>query len=469
MFCQTHVESEVKEFRDKHANFTDILGIDTSYFYTREWYLSGKYYSMFNLKSGELISNLKHNELYKKEYQEYGVDGHFTTSDGFYSILSAYHKKKESNEFIIQKLDFVGNNNINKIAESISIPKNFRKSINTDVYTSGGNEFLLCLVSWFDKNTETLFASMYLFDSNFNSVFSREVKYESTLSLRNITLDKEGSIYFRRVAPNSEHYIASFDANREFEYWETKIDRSFIEEEHQVVNVNLAVNSQSELLVSGIYVNDKDIVEKLFYQKYDGFSKELKQSKAFPFNEEFTREFISKDKSFFRFEPKVKYFNGLNYYFTTDNDLIIVAEDKYTTQERVGETAAYRYTDHFNDIIVIVINSEDELVFSGGVHRSHSKTSYGGSSPSIHVYTPQAYACICQDANFLFLYRNRGSLQIKQFDPNEKTLITRELNEFEHEWPIQIKTISKSPFSNKIIALRRNLKSREFKYSIYTY
>jgi hypothetical protein len=196
-----------------------------------------------------------------------------------------------------------------------------------------------------------------------------ESRDENTYKIYNYMVDNEGSFYYAKRYSAAETYVVSYDANKDYEKWEEKIDLENLKVNHRLSNITFGVNEKNDIIITGFYeflnkraskyqVSPGDL-KGSFFMKIDGISKELVVNKISEFNEDFLKSFQSKKQKKKNEIPTVLNRYGFTQLLTkTDGGGIFIGEHQFSREVQNGVIFYYR------DFVVINLSADGEIIWS---------------------------------------------------------------------------------------------------------
>jgi len=182
-------------------------------------------------------------------------------------------------------------------------------------------------------------------------------------------IDNDGSIYYIRFK-DMNLYVGSFDANKDFEKWEEKINVDLEKvEDLYLHNVRLNINKKNELTVTGLVSSKAEKKEDMalcgsLYINMDRESKEVKISKYNKFKSEFLDQFktardIKKNKA-----AKVKKtFNSAKVVDKEDGGVLCIFEYYRNEGDRYSNMQYIEY----GDIVIVNFSKEGDMLWANRV------------------------------------------------------------------------------------------------------
>lgn len=117
-----------------------------------------------------------------------------------------------------------------------------------------------------------------LFDCDMNMLLEKtEIlnKKEIDYSTMDYVIDNEGSVFYFKKMSSGESYIVSYDATKDYEKWEEKIDISKLDINQSVGYIKFGFDSKNDLIITGLCFKEQKL-NGCMYLKIDNKSKETK-------------------------------------------------------------------------------------------------------------------------------------------------------------------------------------------------
>ena len=196
-----------------------------------------------------------------------------------------------------------------------------------------------------------------------------ESRDENTYTIYNYMVDNEGAFYYAKRYSAAETYVVSYDANKDYEKWEEKIDLENLKTNHRLSNITFGVNEKNDIIITGFYefLNKKASKYQIypgdlkgcFFMKIDGTSKELVVNNIGEFNEDFLKSFQTKKQKKKNEIPTV-----LNRYASTqistktDGGCIFIGEHQFSKEVQNGMMF------YFRDFVVTNLAANGDIIWS---------------------------------------------------------------------------------------------------------
>lgn len=289
--------------------------------------------------------------------------------DGKFILLASYFDKNTKESTIYAYiLDAETGKVTDKRVElfSFSVEKKRRKG-NFYVYLSQDRTKMLLNHYAYYKKEKKYRDSYKLIDSDLNTIVERTdvfEKGERDYRTSAYLIDNDGSLYFAKRYYNGSDYIVSYDANRDYEKWEEKIDlgKLGMGADDKITDIIFSINAKNELVVSGYYSKEGNDLNGTFFMRIDNASKEVVVSKISEFDEKFKDEFLTTRQKAKGKEKEVNnVFKSIRIVDKNDGGIVLVGEQYYRYVYDNGESELY------GDLVVLNISADGELLWANRI------------------------------------------------------------------------------------------------------
>jgi hypothetical protein len=311
-------------------------------------------------------------ELFKLTKEEIEKNGSFTLESTFYNRMDEVWTNDNSGMFDGESDNFSVVNN-----KSLMSKKGKSEIIMT--VNEANNAFAIA-IDYNVRNAEYL--KLYLFDNKLNkkieTEFSRDNITDQKYVFQNFQVDSNGgSIYLL-----GKTYLDSQNNKKEggkYLFEVTKIS-SENQKSHSIDTKDNFIGSlksifhNNQLICIGFYSKIKDSRYKgISYFKLDTNSLELMQEKHNPFSQQFMIDKYGEAK-----EKELKFLTFKNYFFTTNNDLILNAQEEYSETPLINRSYSMsgisnsQTINHLDDIVSVKLNTDGDLIWARNINKKQS-------------------------------------------------------------------------------------------------
>jgi hypothetical protein len=226
------------------------------------------------------------------------------------------------------------------------------------------------------QNSEYL--KLYLFDNKLDkkldTEFSRDIK-DKKYVFQNIQVDPNGSSIYLL----GKSYVESQQKKNEggkYLFEMTKISSEsqksqLIDPKENYIGTLKSIFHNNELICISFYSEINDNKYKgIGYFKLDTNSLEILKTKYNPFSEQFMFDKYGEDKA-----KELKYLNLKNCFFTKNNELLLNAQEEYTTTSGNGSYGmngmggGSRTYFSYDDIVSVKLNDDGDLVWARNINK----------------------------------------------------------------------------------------------------
>ena len=314
---------------------------------------------------------------YKISIDKIRLGTNFMTYEGIYFVdgsflvfTSLYLDNRDIyNIFVYQYDAETGNKTIErKNILSIDAPS-FRKKGSFNVFVSDDKTKVLINYTNYLKSEKSLKEVFVLYDNKLNVITEKEETIpgdELNYRAFNFHIDNDGSFYHLKKTSNGISSLVSYNANMDFEKWESIIDLRELDKNIQVYQSKFILNSKNDLLLVGFYSRDQETLDGTFMMKINTESKEITSLKANLFTDE-TKVFLANSSASFRNEKSIlplTTYNVLDAYIKEDGGYIITGENIFAIEGRVTT----------EDVIILNHSSNGDLLWSKRIAKRQAGT-----------------------------------------------------------------------------------------------
>lgn len=328
-------------------------------------------------KNGDLLTSINVSTSKSKNIEEKIINV-FLNENTFVVFVSSNEKKNDKSILYALKFD-------KKTGEQIGIKKNIFEApymidiVNYQITKSENNSKIL-LSRTVSFNSAVLQVELKVINTNLDilieKTFQSEGNYSSLLKsnatglkISNPTVDNDGSLYFIQSNSSSDNYVVSYNAKKDYEKWEERIDLSDLEKDMSVKYVQVHINNRNDLIIVG-FVQKKSYNIGAIYMKIDNSSKEIVNSKINYFdnnlkNQYFTSSQIKKGDQ----NPRINgFFTNYNFHNKADGGIIVVVEDYVHYIISQAGASSHRY--FLKDILVLNFTADGNLVWTNRIRKN---------------------------------------------------------------------------------------------------
>jgi hypothetical protein len=345
----------------------------------------------------------------------------------FVVFSSIYESKSKESKIYATCYD---SNTGEKISENtliFSVPVEKKSRSEFRVFVSKNKKFLLINHIAYLKSQKAYKDLYKLLDQDLNIVVEKEEtinKKEIDYRTYNYIVDNEGSFYFAKTYENSDSYIVSYDANKKYEIWQEKIDLSDLKNNAKYSNIVFSINPNNDLIVTGYYTIEGNLLEGCFFMKIENKSKEIVINKVNTFEKSFKEEFLSLKDIKRKKEAKIPdLFNSIQLLHKNDGGIILIGEKYQHLIFQSNYTITHSFL--FGDLIVLNISPKGELIWSKRIPKNQAR-SYNGNFQSmqrIEKKTEFFSYLAGMDKQNIYIYFNENPKNInKQKNAKQKVL-----------------------------------------------
>jgi hypothetical protein len=277
----------------------------------------------------------------------------------FICLASAYHPAKKKT--LVYAIEYNHSTGLQikppKILFEVDVEKRSRKGT-LGVYVSSDQSKILVNHMAYYKGIKAYKDRFCLYNDSFQLIVERENSVEENdlgYKTFNYVVDNDGTFYFARTYSDGVPYIVSYDAGKDFEKWEEKIDLSELDRNVRVHDVSFTLNPQHDLLIAGLCSKDKLLTGCMFL-RIDNESKEAEVTKFHEFDNSFRKQFyrLNQYVADTGGAPIPDYFTNLDLHEKEDGGLVLTTE--------YIRLNGYNYL--IKDIIVINLAADGSLLWN---------------------------------------------------------------------------------------------------------
>ncbi|MFV8357060.1 hypothetical protein ACNQGB_12845 [Flavobacterium sp. XS1P32] len=407
-FYIEHIDSHLKiqktfNFEMKHPNYQKnniVLGI---YSLKNEVKIIEFYYNL-NDKSYVCQANIVTNDFQTSKKELFRIPKEKMKETGTISLEKEFFNRTKGNWSNDNSGEIKSENDISKNSSFFEISLGGKSEISKDQKGSDivmtVNETKSAFAIAIDyKSEDKEFVKLYLFDNELNKKidtdFNREIK-DTNYKLENIQVSPDGKV----ISLLAKNYLETQKEKKEggnYLFEITKITAEsqkskFIDTHENFVGSLKSVFHNNEIICLGFYSDIKDYRFKgIYYYKLDFNSLEILQAKYNLFTEQFMVDKYGEGK-----DKALKFLTFKKIFFTNNNDLIINAQEEYTTSDYNNNRTYFSY----DDIVAAKLDPEGNLLWARNINKSQATPSYEDESFI-------SYTSFIND-NFSYFFINTG-------------------------------------------------------------
>lgn len=343
----------------------EILGQDENFAYSLSFEKDEQFIEKFDKKSFQKLYSVKiERPIIEGEESEFErID---LIADKFIIFSSIYDTKAKVSKIFATCYN---SNTGEKSSDNIlifSVPVEKKNRSEFYVFVSRNKKFLLINHSAYFKVKKEFKDEYLLLNQNLDIVAEKTEtinKDELDYKTYNFIVDNDGSFYYVKSYNNGEHFIVSYDARKNYEKWEEKIDLSDLNNKAKYSNIKFSISPKNDLIISGYYTIDDKELEGCFFMKIDNFSKEVVINKVNIFEKSFKEEFLSLRENKKKKEGEIpNLFNHVRLLNKEDGGIVLIGE-KYTHTIYQGN---FKITHVFTyeDLVVLNFSPAGELFWA---------------------------------------------------------------------------------------------------------
>jgi hypothetical protein len=369
------------DYEIKHPNsekFNTVIGV--TYFESKISIIE-VFYDL-NLKQYICQANCINNdyqvskkELFRLSNDEVKKLGNFALEHNFYSRTKQLFHFDNSGD-INSEIDTL-NDSFFSFSQKFSMLKDEFVTNITMVTNESKTDFSIAIDFYGDKS-ELL--KLYLFDSNLNKKFETEFKREvkdNKYFFQNIQVAPDGDAIYLLAKSYSKEFRKK-EKGGKYQFELTKItsnnqESQIINPEEHYINSLKTIFRNNQLICLGFYSDiNEDKYQGISYFSFNPKNLEVQKSKYNLFSEQFIIDKYGKKK-----DKGLKYLVLKKAFLTTNNDLVINAEEQYIIKSASFNQAAIgfggsQFNYNYDDIICAKLNSDGELVWARNINKSQS-------------------------------------------------------------------------------------------------
>lgn len=353
-----------------------IHGEDENYIYVAADHAYADYkieaYDKKTLKR-QYSTSLDHDRIDKK----YAVDIERISllDDRFVVFYSYLDKKAKEFTLFAKSFDKTNGKQIGNRKDIYTIPveKKSRKGDFTVLVSENSSRIFIKHIAYYKKLKKDII-HFTLLGQGLETLFQHKIDEEAEWP-NSYIVDNDGSIYYIKYR-DSDLFVGSFDANRDYEKWEEKINFANIGE-MSLHNLEFNINSKGDFTITGLVSTksgekNKQKISGSLFIKIDRESKEQKVAKVNEFSEEFFEQFRSKRDIKKERQGDVQYnFTFENVLDKEDGGVIMSMEsyyqiDYYNNGNHTGRSVEY------GDILLMNFDNEGNMLWANRVPKRQS-------------------------------------------------------------------------------------------------
>jgi len=369
-----------------------ILGENEKAFFTTHFHKKKFHLSKYD-KADKKLQYTKTIELPDKKWLDISKIEQISYVEGKFIILfSEYKKDEKTNSLYLYSIDSETGENKGEVIQIFNVQVDGRWSRgNFYVHTSIDKKRILLNHYAYYKEDKAWKDKFVLLDSDLNVLLEKEntvEKGEIDYSTANWIIDKEGSVYYIKSFSESEKYIVTYDALKDYEKWEERVDLSKYDSEAVISQLNFSINDNSDLIVTGYYIKkakglkvliSKGEIKGVFFLRIDHNSKEIVVNKISEFSDEVKNDFRTERQVRKEKPGKIEnYFNSIQIIKKEDGGILQIGEmyrhviHKDRNGKIVGET------EYYMDLLVVNLSPEGEIIWTKRVPKfQYFSVTYG--------------------------------------------------------------------------------------------
>ena len=261
-----------------------------------------------------------------------------------------------------------------------------------EIITSQNKKFMHVFVRHNDFKKKSFLLQNIIIDDKLDIAFNKtdENKFKnSMLETFNYIVDNEGSLVYLKKENKFDNYIIAYDAFKNYEKWEEKIELEGIKPKEQITKTTLSVGLDNDIIVTGFLSASGSFANKLkgiFFMKLESTSKEIIVNKISLFSEKFKGSYLTTKELKRKKQPSIENeYNNIQVVNRKDGGAFLIAE-------KVSAVLSGGHNYYFDDIIAFNLSNEgsliwDRRVFKDQTHSARQLTSLSKIKSALQYYS----------------------------------------------------------------------------------